>query len=153
MSTLAQWADEYRQVLYWLGGVSLATLVISALVLPFLVTRMSADYFLPDRDPSRSFAHRHPVIRWTGLVVKNLFGVVLFVAGILMLALPGQGILTIFIGLMLTDFPGKHHLELWLVRLPAVGKALNWIRKKSRHEPLIIPPREPTPESPAEETQ
>lgn len=142
MSTLKHWAEEYSHVLYWMGGISLATLLLSALVLPLIVTRMSADYFLPDRDPARSFAHRHPVIRWTGLILKNLLGVVLFLAGILMLALPGQGILTIFIGLMLTDFPGKDRLELWLVRLPAVGKALNWIREKSGHDPLIIPQRE-----------
>jgi hypothetical protein len=140
MSTLSQWADEYRHLLYWLGGVSLVTVVISMIVLPIIISGMSADYFLPNRDPSHSFAHRHPVIRWTGLILKNLFGAVLFVAGILMLALPGQGILTLFIGLMLTDFPGKDRLELWLVRKPPIGKALNWIRKKSGHEPLIIPP-------------
>lgn len=135
------WAEAHKEWLFALAGVSLVTAAISALVLPVIVTRMRSDYFLPDRDETRSLAHQHPVIRGTGIVVKNLFGGILFLAGILMLGLPGQGILTILIGLMLLDFPGKQKLELWMVRLPAVSKALNWIRHRGGRPPLKIPPR------------
>jgi len=135
------WAEDHKEWLFALGGLSLLTLATSALVLPVIVTRMRADYFLPDRDHTRSLAHQHPVIRGIGIVLKNLFGTILFLAGILMLGLPGQGILTILIGLMLLDFPGKQKLELWMVRLPAVGKALNWMRKRGDRPPLEIPPR------------
>ncbi len=135
------WAEANKEWLFTLAGVSLVTLAISALVLPVIITRMRSDYFLPNRDETRSLAHKHPVIRGIGLVLKNLFGSILFIAGILMLGLPGQGILTILIGLMLLDFPGKQKLELLLVRLPAVGRTLNWIRHRGGRPPLEIPPR------------
>lgn len=140
-NVVTEWAEAYKEWLFALAGVSLVTLAISALVLPIVITRMRADYFLPNRDETRSLAHQRPVIRGVGMVLKNLFGGILFLAGVLMLGLPGQGILTILIGLMLLDFPGKQKLELWLVRLPAVGKALNWIRKRGNRPPLEIPPR------------
>ena len=138
---MQDWIKDNQQIFWWLGSISLLTLVISFVALPIIVSRMRADYFLPDRDEDRSFAHQHPAIRWTGLILKNLLGGILFIAGILMLGLPGQGILTILMGLMLLDFPGKQRLELWLVRLPAVERALNWIRKKNDRPPLEIPDR------------
>jgi hypothetical protein len=144
---MQDWIKDHQQIFWWLGSVSLLTLVISLVFLPIVVTRMRSDYFLPDRDEERSFAHQHPAVRWTGLILKNLFGGILFVAGILMLGLPGQGILTILMGLMLLDFPGKQRLELWLVRLPAVELALNWIRKKNDRPPLEIPSRTAASES------
>ena len=138
---MQDWIKDNQQIFWWLGSLSLATLVISIFVLPVVVSRMRSDYFLPNRDEERSFGHLHPALRWTGLILKNLFGSILFIAGVLMLGLPGQGILTILMGLMLLDFPGKQRLELWLVRLPAVERALNWIRKKNHRPPLEIPDR------------
>ena len=140
-NVVTAWAEAHKEWLYALAGISLVTAAISALVLPVVITRMRADYFLPNRDHTRSLAHQHPAIRGIGIVLKNFFGGILFLAGVLMLGLPGQGILTILIGLMLLDFPGKQKLELWLVRLPTVGKGLNWIRKRGDRPPLEIPPR------------
>jgi len=54
---------------------------------------------------------------------------------------PGQGILTILIGLSLLDFPGKRNLELKLIRLRTVRKAINWIRARAQQPPLELPPR------------
>ena len=62
------------------------------------------------------------------------------ISGIALLALPGQGLLTILIGLALMNFPGKRALELWLIRLPMVLRAVNWIRKRGGREPLQVPP-------------
>ena len=59
-------------------------------------------------------------------------------AGIAMLLLPGQGVLTILIGIMLLDFPGKRSLEFWIIRQRGVLKAANWIRRKSNHPPLEV---------------
>ena len=55
---------------------------------------------------------------------------ILIIAGIVMLVLPGQGILSILVGIGLTDFPGKYRLERWLARQPAVFNTMNWIRRK-----------------------
>jgi hypothetical protein len=58
-----------------------------------------------------------------------------------MLALPGQGLLTIFLGLFVMNFPGKRALEVLFLRIPGVLRRLNWIRAKAKHPPLRLPPR------------
>ncbi len=74
-----------------------------------------------------------------GIVLKNLLGVALVGAGIVMLVLPGQGILTILIGVMLMDFPGKYALEKRLVSRPTVMRSLNWMRAKANRPPFLEP--------------
>ena len=68
----------------------------------------------------------------TVLIVKNLVGGLFVAAGIVMLFMPGQGILTILIGLSLLDLPGKRAFERRLVGSPAVFEAINVIRAPSR---------------------
>ena len=59
--------------------------------------------------------------------------------GILMIFMPGQGLLTILMGLALLNFPGKRSAELALARYPPVRKALDWIRQKANKPPFQIP--------------
>jgi hypothetical protein len=82
---------------------------------------------------------RHPVIRFLILIIKNIFGMVLLLAGISMLVLPGQGILTIMMGLVLLNFPGKRRFERWLIRKQSILRALNWLRRRAGHAPLLEP--------------
>jgi hypothetical protein len=44
------------------------------------------------------------------VITKNVFGVIVLIAGIVMLVFPGQGLITIFLGLALINFPGKRKL-------------------------------------------
>jgi hypothetical protein len=88
--------------------------------------------------------------RLLGLVGKNLLGIVLILAGVAMLVLPGQGILMILIGLMLMDVPGKRALERRLVQQPSVWQAMNWIRAKA-HQPALEMPAFSPPSSGREE--
>ena len=53
-----------------------------------------------------------------------------------MLALPGQGVLTILAGLALLDFPGKRALELKILKRPSILGAVNWLRERRGREPL-----------------
>jgi UPF0716 family protein affecting phage T7 exclusion len=76
------------------------------------------------------------VIHISLVALKNLLGFVFVAAGIAMLVLPGQGLLTIFIGILLLDFPGKRAVERWLVRLPRVLQAANWIRQRYGRPPF-----------------
>lgn len=57
----------------------------------------------------------HPLLRLIGLIVKNIVGAVLFLGGLAMLFLPGQGLLTMLIGISLMDFPRKRELEAKMV--------------------------------------
>jgi hypothetical protein len=52
--------------------------------------------------------------------------------------IPGQGLLTVLIGLMLVDFPGKLRLERWLIGLPRVLQTVNRLRQRYGRPPLIL---------------
>ena len=90
----------------------------------------------PDPD---TWMGRHPVLRAWARVVKNLVGVVLLIAGLAMMVLPGQGIITVLVALTLLDFPGKRRLELRIIGQPQVHQGVNWIRKRAGQPPLIVP--------------
>ena len=75
---------------------------------------------------------------WLVLLAKNLLGVVFVLMGIAMLVLPGQGLLSIFVGVMLLNFPGKYRFERWLIKKPSVLRSINWLRRKSRRPPLVL---------------
>ena len=49
---------------------------------------------------------------------------------------PGQGLLTLLVGLLLMNFPGKYRLERWLVGRRGVLTALNWLRRRGGHPPF-----------------
>ncbi len=55
-----------------------------------------------------------------------------------MLALPGQGLLTIIVGLIFLDFPGKYRLERKIIGNHAIFSGINWIRDKAGKPPLIL---------------
>lgn len=133
---MAEILQENQTLIYWLAGGSLGLLVLGVLLVPVIVARIPDDYFV--RGPDSATAS-HSLIRFVTRIVKNLLGVVLLVAGILMLLLPGQGILTIFAALMLLEFPGKRRLELFIIRQPVVLKAVQWLRRRAHREPLLVP--------------
>jgi hypothetical protein len=80
----------------------------------------------------------HPVLRLLGLVAKNAVGAVFLAVGIALLFLPGQGILTILLGISLMDFPGKRYCERKIVGQPTVLKAINALREKYAKPPLTV---------------
>lgn len=125
---------DLEQTFIWLGVISAVTFVFSLLMLPWLIGRIPADYFTRPRDP-----HRWHVLLEPRTLMRNLLGLPVVLAGIAMLVLPGQGILTIMVGLGIMNFPGKFELERWVITRKGVLKALNWIRKKEQHPPIESP--------------
>jgi hypothetical protein len=83
-----------------------------------------------------------PLLVLPMLILKNILGVLFVLLGIVMIFTPGQGLLTIFAGLLLMNFPGKRRLELAIVSRPAIAKAIQWIRKKAGKENLQLPKHE-----------
>ncbi len=122
----------------WMMAVSFVTLAISLLLLPWLLARLPADYFVTVTVKSL-IRTQHPVIYWTTRSLKNVIGGVLVAAGLIMLVTPGQGVLTLLVGLLLMEFPGKRQLELRLIRRPRVLATINAMRHKFRQPPLQIP--------------
>lgn len=123
-----------------LGGLLfLVTFAISLAVVFFIMVRIPADYFQKDR-PRDLWSDRHPAVRLLGLFAKNVLGLLLVALGILMSipGVPGQGILTILLGVMLLDFPGKSDLEHKLVSRPPVLKAINKLRHRYGKPSLVL---------------
>jgi hypothetical protein len=133
------WLQTHEVLLGWLGVASVLMFVGSLIAVPWLVVRIPADYFVHRRHFVDRWKDRHPLVRIALLAAKNLCGVVLILAGIAMLVLPGQGILTIVIGLMCIDFPGKFTLEQRLALQPPVLSTMNWMRAKTGRSPLEMP--------------
>jgi hypothetical protein len=138
VNDLFGWVSGHQQLLVWAGIISLTVFIFSLLSLPWLVAQIPEDYFLPKKRQPTQWKQLHPVIRLLALMGKNLIGYGLIVAGLLMLFLPGQGILTLVMGLLLVDYPGKFRLERKLVKTPAIFNSLNWLRKKAKKPPLVI---------------
>lgn len=133
-----------RETLFaWIGSLSLFILVVSAIAVPIIIGRMPYDYFLEDSEAADEIREQHPALRLTFLILKNLIGGILFLGGILMLLTPGQGILTIVIGLLLMDFPGKRRFEIWLISRKPINRAIQWMRKRAGKRPLELPESEP----------
>ncbi|MDR0781027.1 MAG: hypothetical protein LBF16_10095 [Pseudomonadales bacterium] len=129
----------------WILVLAMLLSIGSLLLLPFAVIWLPADYFLLDRRQRFLRERRHPLVAYALLLVKNGFALVLLLLGIAMLVLPGQGLLTMCIALMLMDFPGKYRLERWLVSRRKVLDGLNWLRARRGREPFLPPPRDEAP--------
>lgn len=128
----------------WLTLVSLLMAVASMLAVPWLVVRIPADYFVAPRHEHPTRGHKG----WTIWLLRNIAGCLLIALGILMLVLPGQGILTILIGIAVSALPFKYRMERWLVARPRVMSALNWIRRRYDKPPLKTPWQDPTDSDP-----
>ena len=71
-------------------------------------------------------------------IFKNIIGYIFIAIGLLALVLPGQGILMILIGLMMSDYPKKFDLEKKIIKINTVRKGVNWIRIKSNVEKIKL---------------
>ena len=139
LNSLLDWGQAHDALLWWLFAASIAMFALTPIAVGWALIRLPRDYFTNDRrQPLGSWA-KHPAIRIAMLAGKNLLGVVLILAGLLMLLVPGQGLLTIVVGLLLTDFPGKFRLERWIVKRPNVWRSINWLRRHAGREPLERP--------------
>lgn len=106
-----------------------------------LIISLPPDYFKTEKRIRRI---KNPVLRICSSTLKNLFGGLLIVMGLLLSlpGVPGQGILTILAGLLVSDFPGKRKLERRIIRMPAVLSAANAIRYRFKRPPLLLEAKE-----------
>lgn len=138
MTPFFDWFANNQLLLTWMGIASFATFLLSLLSLPWLVAMIPEDYFLPKKRQPSDWKTRRPGIRLLALIGKNLLGCILFLGGLLMLFLPGQGVLTLAMGLLLIDYPGKFRLERKLASQPSILNGLNWLRAKANKPALKV---------------
>jgi Putative transmembrane protein (PGPGW) len=137
LSTVQQYISS--ETLIWLAALSIVFFVGTLIAIPFILVRLSADYF-DVRVPRPWMQDHHPVLRVAGHIVKNAVGAVFLIAGFLMLFLPGQGVLTMLIGISMLDFPGKRKIEAKFIGQPPVLSVINNMRKKRGKPPLVLAP-------------
>lgn len=132
---MLEWIQNNTPVLWWLTASSIVTFLLGFVAAPWWVIRLPADYFMRQQSDGSETASAENIFLKLG---RNLLGGFFMAGGLLMLVLPGQGVLLILIGLMLTDFPGKHRIAKWLVARPPVLHSLNWMRRRANRPPLIV---------------
>jgi uncharacterized membrane protein SpoIIM required for sporulation len=135
---MIEWIKGHETLLLFMTGVSIVTFIATLIAVPWLVVRIPSNYFSQRRRIKKLWADEHPVVRAILLTIKNLAGYFLIAAGIIMLAIPGQGMLTILIGIIFIDLPGKFRFERWIVTRPAMLRSINWLRRRARKGPLIL---------------
>jgi hypothetical protein len=118
--------------------LGVASAVVSVVVIGYVLSRLPADYFVNPAARRRE-GRRHPVLRFALALVRNALGAFLIALGVILSlpGVPGQGILTILMGVMLVDFPGKHRAERWLLTRPGVLGGVNRLRAKLGRPPLL----------------
>lgn len=139
-----EWLSEYWHALTWgrilLGvGVFLLSFTISFFAIAIVMVKIPANYF--SSHYRQDFMPNSPwLVRWGVVIVKNVFGFLLILLGILLSlpGVPGQGILTILLGLIMLDIPGKRPLEAKIIKRPNVLSAVNRLRNRYGKSPLIM---------------
>ncbi len=114
------------------------------IVISYIITQMDKRYFIrkkkPDDDASENphLTSMNSSVTYVVKIAKIIVGVFLLVCGVVMLVLPGQGLITMLIGLSLIPFPGKNKIEQNLLSRRSVRSSLNWIRIKAHKDPFIF---------------
>ena len=136
--TIQQWISI--NVLVGLTAASVIGFIGSLIAIPWILIRLPSDYF-DMRVPRHWMKDHHPALRISGLIIKNIIGIVFLIAGFLMLFLPGQGLLTMLIGISFMDFPNKRKLEARIVAQPLLLNAINAMRHKFNRPSLTFLPK------------
>lgn len=137
-SHLMQWLMSQDQALWWLLAFSIVMCIATLIGGPWWAIRLPRDYFC-HKSQHRPSDEPRTLISVLITVGRNLLGIMFVIAGILLLVLPGQGLLTLLVGIMLMDVPGKHRLAQWFFARGPLLRTINWIRAKGGKPPLITP--------------
>lgn len=121
--------NQYQTLLIYISVFSFALLVAMILFTPYLVGKIPTDYFINEIYDKNQDS-------FIIVLLKNLIGLILLLLGFIMLFTPGQGVITILLGLMIMQFPRKRKLEKKIIANKNALKILNWLREKNNKEPL-----------------
>ncbi len=137
-----EWLTRFWESLTW-GRIAwgllitLVSVIISYGAIVIGMIKIPADYFSSSYVKKLN-ADQHFSVRWSALIIKNLIGFLLIIAGIFMIFTPGPGVPTILLGLIMMDIPGKRPLEARLIKRPMVLSAVNDLRARYNKPPLIM---------------
>ena len=136
IESITEFVSSYKAYILWLATISLFVFIFSLISIKWLVALIPTNYFIKKNMVKSKKSYSF--IWLISIIVKNLIGYTLILGGLLMLVLPGQGLFTILMGLVLSNYPGKYNIERRFISIPSILKTVNWLRKKSNKPPLEI---------------
>ncbi|MBK8464655.1 MAG: hypothetical protein IPL32_02385 [Chloracidobacterium sp.] len=117
----------------------LISFLVSFAAIGVVMVKIPANYF--STHYKQDFLPDSPwLVRWSAVILKNILGLILIALGIVLSlpGVPGQGILTILLGLIMIDIPGKRPIEAKIIQRPTVLAAVNKLRDKYNKPPLQL---------------
>lgn len=132
-------ASKLTSWLYGIGFISIFFFFFSILLSLWLIERLPSDYFLKWHKNTYGLRHQHWSMRLLTYLLRNTLALILFLSGVAMLFLPGQGLLTILLALVISDTRYKRRLLDKLISKPKIQASLNWVRRKKKRQLFKFP--------------
>jgi hypothetical protein len=128
------WRSVLIGVLIFLG-----TFAINLAIVSFILVKIPADHFSKSHK-AKFWSGPNPALHAAKFIGKNILGILLIALGIVLSipGVPGQGLLTILLGIMLLDFPGRDRLEQKLLSKPGIVNTINRLRERFGKPPLEL---------------
>ena len=118
--------ENWLLILFYMIAVNVMAIIVSIVIIISLPT----DYLVTDFTP----------VSHAGIAtLRNVIGGIFCVLGVLMLIMPGPGLLAIFCGLVILHSQKKQVLLLKLTSRSAVRRQMQHIRKRFSRPELIFP--------------
>ena len=130
------WMKGYEPIIGWLGAASILMFIGTLITVPFVIVKLPRDFFKREHRLAHTWP-RHLSIPF--YILKNGLGIILVLIGLVMLVLPGQGLLTLFAGLILLNFPRKRILIRRIMGQKRILRTINHLRARFGKPDLELP--------------
>lgn len=138
------WLQQHPELTIWTSVLSVVGMFIMLVAVFLGVIMMPTDYLhqlaMNNQQGGDTLIHKKRSLSLR--ILRMLLGGLLVILGVAMLVLPGQGVLTILIGLVLLGVPGNRRAKqklTALLRRPGVTHKLNRLRRVFGRQPLKEP--------------
>lgn len=131
-------ALSWRKILIG-ASIFVGSFLINLGIVSLILVKLPADHFSKNRK-TKFWSGPRPWLNAAKVIGKNIAGVLLVALGVVLSlpGIPGQGLLTILLGIMLLDFPGRERLEQKLLSKPSIVNTINGLRKRFGKPPLEL---------------
>src|ERR1044072_1135955 len=121
------------------ASIFVASFFVNLAIVSIILVKLPADYFSKNRK-TKFWSGPRPWLHAAKVIGKNIGGVLLVALGVVLSlpGVPGQGLLTVLLGVMLLDFPGRHRLEQKLLSKPSIVNTINRLRGRFGKPPLEL---------------
>src|SRR5262245_39318939 len=119
--------------------IFVASFFINLAIVSIILVKLPADHFSKSRK-TKFWSGPRPWLHAAKVIGKNVAGILLVALGVVLSlpGVPGQGLLTVLLGIMLLDFPGRDRLEQKLLSKPSIVNTINSLRGRFGKKPLEL---------------